>query len=179
MDFHLFGEVISANTALKATVMSGKSGARHCSPWLGRSSVRALNIQRPLALRCATSPRLPARLLPSGKQPGTSIVSPGLNAGYQLFERRPTKSGCPAHADSWAPVDLPFVNHAAGSSIRSRASIEMSNERREQWNQRLDRLHSLRERFIRSDQFERAQRVGRVVHYAYDRWAAEVFAKPR
>src|SRR5215208_6657889 len=172
MDFHLFGEVISANTALKATVMSGKSGARHCSPWLGRSSVRALNIQRPLALRCATSPRLPARLLPSGKQPGTSIVSPGLKA--PAYEIR-----LPCLRRSMAPVDLPFVNHAAGSSIGSRASIEMSTERREQWNQRLDRLHSLRERFIRSDQFERAQRVGRVVHYAYDRWAAEVFAKPR
>jgi hypothetical protein len=57
--------------------------------------------------------------------------------------------------------------------------FESDTERREQWNQRLDGLHSLRERFIRSDQFERAQRVGRVVHYAYDRWAAEVFAKPR
>jgi hypothetical protein len=57
--------------------------------------------------------------------------------------------------------------------------FESDTERREQWNQRLDGLHSLRERFIRSHQFERAQRVGRVVHHAYDRWAAEVFAKPR
>src|SRR5215212_3480209 len=120
MDFHLGGDL--AKYPSKATVMSGSSGARHCSPWLGRSSVRALNIQRPLALRCVTSPRLPARLLPSGKPPGTSTVSPGLNGGFQVFERRPTIR-LPCLRRFRAPVDLPFVNHAAGSSIGSERAL--------------------------------------------------------
>src|SRR5215203_4897312 len=77
---------------------------------LARAKFRpSLERTRPLVLRCVTSPRLPARLLPSGKPPGTSTVSPGLNGGYQVFERRPTKSGGPAYADSWRPLIYPSL----------------------------------------------------------------------
>jgi hypothetical protein len=55
----------------------------------------------------------------------------------------------------------------------------MNTKRREQWNLRLERLVSLRERFTRTYRYDRARRACRVIHFAYDRWATEVFASER
>jgi hypothetical protein len=55
----------------------------------------------------------------------------------------------------------------------------MTTKRREQWNLRLERLVSLRELFARTYRYDRARQACRVLHYAYDRWALEVFASER
>ncbi len=55
----------------------------------------------------------------------------------------------------------------------------MSQSRRDQWTQRLTRLHELRERFSRVGQHERAYKAYLIVQHAYERWAEEVFATQR
>jgi len=55
----------------------------------------------------------------------------------------------------------------------------MSQQRRTQWAQRLDRLQGLRERFAQAGRYDRAHSAYLAVQHVYDRWAHEVFAARR
>jgi hypothetical protein len=55
----------------------------------------------------------------------------------------------------------------------------MSHERQAQWTHRLDRLRTLRERFLSAHRYDRAYKVYLVIQRVYDRWAGEVFRAQR
>jgi hypothetical protein len=55
----------------------------------------------------------------------------------------------------------------------------MSRERQAQWTHRLERLQTLRERFMGAKRYDRAYRAYLAVQRLYDRWADEVFANAR
>ena len=52
----------------------------------------------------------------------------------------------------------------------------MSRERHAQWDQRLQRLQALRDRFACAHRYDRAYKAYQAVQRLYDRWADEVFA---
>jgi hypothetical protein len=51
----------------------------------------------------------------------------------------------------------------------------MSRQRQMQWSQRLERLHSLRDRFAAAHHYDRAYKAYLIIQHVYDRWAEEVF----
>ena len=55
----------------------------------------------------------------------------------------------------------------------------MSHERQAQWTHRLDRLHTLRDRFVAAHRYARAYKVYLTIQHVYDRWADEVFRTQR
>ena len=55
----------------------------------------------------------------------------------------------------------------------------MSHERQAQWSHRLDRLRTLRDKFVAAHRYERAYKVHLAIQHVYDRWADEVFRAPR
>ncbi len=55
----------------------------------------------------------------------------------------------------------------------------MSEERRRQWAQRLDRLQALKEQFARVGRYDRAHKAYLAIQQLYDRWANEMFAAHR
>jgi hypothetical protein len=55
----------------------------------------------------------------------------------------------------------------------------MSRERQAQWTHRLERLHTLRERFTRSRHHDRAYDAYLIIQHVYERWADEMFCSPR
>lgn len=55
----------------------------------------------------------------------------------------------------------------------------MSHERQTQWTHRLERLHTLRERFTAAHYYARAYDTYLIIQHVYDRWADEMFAAAR
>ncbi len=55
----------------------------------------------------------------------------------------------------------------------------MSQHRQTQWIRRLDRLHTLRDRFVETSRYDRAHQAYLAIQNVYDRWANEVFAGQR
>jgi hypothetical protein len=55
----------------------------------------------------------------------------------------------------------------------------MSHERQVQWAHRLERLHTLRERFTGAGRYDRAYKAHLAAQHVYDRWADEAFASHR
>ena len=55
----------------------------------------------------------------------------------------------------------------------------MSRERQAQWTHRLERLHTLRERFTRARHYDRAYDTYLIIQHVYERWADEMFCSPR
>ena len=55
----------------------------------------------------------------------------------------------------------------------------MSHERQAQWTHRLERLHSLRDRFTTAHYYDRAYESHLTIQHVYDRWADEMFRSTR
>jgi hypothetical protein len=55
----------------------------------------------------------------------------------------------------------------------------MSHERQAQWTHRLERLHSLRDRFTTAHYYDRAYESYLTIQHVYDRWADEMFRSTR
>jgi hypothetical protein len=55
----------------------------------------------------------------------------------------------------------------------------MSHERQAQWTHRLERLHSLRDRFKTAHYYGRAYESYLTIQHVYDRWADEMFRSTR
>ena len=51
----------------------------------------------------------------------------------------------------------------------------MSRQRQMQWSHRLERLHTLRDRFATAHRYDRAYKAYLIIQHVYDRWAEEVF----
>jgi hypothetical protein len=51
----------------------------------------------------------------------------------------------------------------------------MSRERQTQWTHRLERVHTLRDRYAAASHYDRAYKAHVVIQHVYDRWAEEVF----
>jgi hypothetical protein len=55
----------------------------------------------------------------------------------------------------------------------------MSHERQAQWTHRVERLHSLRDRFTAAHYYDRAYESYLTIQHVYDRWADEMFRSTR